>query len=533
MTPPLKGSPRVSYPFGWRTHPTTGARNFHEGVDYAVGNGTPTYAALGGTVHSSGNSGGAGNYVIIQVNSTTRIRYNHLQSRAVTTGQRVFEGQLIGRTNNTGNSSGPHLHFAVYRLSGGKWVAIEPTAWLRGGQPAGSGSTPARDLYGADWVKTVQTKLIVLGYDIGSTGADGMDGPKTQAAVKDFQKKNGLTVDGIAGPATNAAIDKALGGPGRLVEDGSFGPNTIKALQVALGFTGSAVDGSFGPDTIKALQKALGATVDGSFGPNTIMHLQVLVGATVDGSFGTDTVTKLQKFLNSGRAFEKTTVPDGVTPPPAPKPAAPRTPTYPGASKAWTVPLSKDRDEGSVINRFIVHHTATTADQEAYFKQANDRASCPTWYVRTTGEVLEFIEPSKRPSSTGSANTYSWAVETQNETGSPSWGITQASEDAIAEIIAWLHVTYHGKTMGGFKVDLPIDREHVIGHNEAGVNATACPGPDMNLDYIVERARQLVVPEPEPEPTPGPAMVSVPRGDLSAIRDDLAQARAELDGWLA
>lgn len=516
MTPPLKGSPRISYAFGWRT--INGQRNFHEGVDYAVGNGTNTYSALAGTVVESGYNSAAGNYVLIQVNSNTRIRYNHLQTRLVSSGAKVSEGHLIGRTNNTGHSTGPHLHFAVYKLSGGKWVAIEPTAWLRGGQPAGGG-TPARDLYGADWVKQIQLKLIVLGYDIGSTGADGMDGPKTQAAVKDVQRKGGLVVDGIAGPATNAYIDKLLGGPGRIKEDGSFGPETIKALQVALGFTGSAVDGSFGPQTIKALQAAIGATVDGSFGPNTIMHLQVLVGATVDGSFGLDTITKLQKFLNSGRPFEKTKLPEDTPTPPAPTPATPRMPTYPGASKGWTVPLSKDRDPGSVINRVILHHTATKADQEAYFKEANDRASCPTWYVRTTGEVIEFIEPAKRPSSTGSANTYSWAVETQNETGSPAWGITQASEDAIAAIIAWLHVNYHGKTMGGFKVDLPIDREHIIGHNEAGVNATACPGPDMNLDYIVQKARELVTPEP---PDPEPSLV-----------DQIKETTAELSGLVA
>ena len=142
MRNPLNGSPRISYGFGWRTHPTTGKRNFHEGVDYAVGNGTNCYASMPGTVQSSGYNSAAGNYIIIQVNSTTRIRYNHLQTRLVSTGQKVAEGHLIARSNNTGDSSGPHLHFAVYRLSGGKWVAIEPTAWLKGGQPAGSGSTP-------------------------------------------------------------------------------------------------------------------------------------------------------------------------------------------------------------------------------------------------------------------------------------------------------------------------------------------------------------------------------------------------------
>src|SRR5690606_34458548 len=230
---------RISFGFGWRTHPVSGARAFHEGIDIvrpttALPVGTNVYAVLSGTVVSSGYNSAAGHYVILQHSSTTRTRYNHLNQRLVSSGQSVSEGRHIAESGNTGSSTGAHLHFSVYRLSGGKWVAIEPTAWLRGGQPAGSGSTPARDLYGADWVKTIQTKLNKLGYKL---TVDGMDGPATQAAVKDFQKKNGLNVDGIAGPATNSALDKALSGPGKIAEDGSFGTNTIRALQAALGVT--------------------------------------------------------------------------------------------------------------------------------------------------------------------------------------------------------------------------------------------------------------------------------------------------------
>ena len=51
-------------------------------------------------------------------------------------------------------------------------------------------------------------------------------------------------------------------------------------------------------------------------------------------------------------------------------------------------------------------------------------------------------------------------------------------------------------------MDIKLDRQHIIGHKEAGVNATACPGPSMNLDKIVARAQAInnVQPEPEPEP---------------------------------
>lgn len=603
MTPPLRGNPRVSYGYGWRTHPTTGARNFHEGVDWAVGNGTPTFAALGGNVVQSGYNSAAGHYIIIQIDSTTRIRYNHLQARMVSSGQRVSAGQQVGTTNNTGNSSGPHLHFAVYRLSGGKWVSIEPLGWLRGGQAAGNGSTPARDAHGAawvrevqtlanklgagltvdgmdgpatqawirgfqerhgltidgiagpatkaalekavkdgskesntpardahgaDWVKEIQTKLVLLGYDI---VVDSYDGPATQAAVRDVQKKGGLTQDGIAGPATNAYIDKLLGLQGDIKEDGSFGPETIKALQIELGLTGADVDGSFGPKTIRALQAAIGAPVDGSFGPTTIKHLQVLVGANVDGSFGLETVTKLQRFLNSGRTFEKTEIPGGTPTPPEPIPATPRKPVYPGAEEGWNVPYGqRDRDAGSVIDKFIIHHTASTADNTAYFKSLNDRSVAPTWYVMKDGTVKEMIDPAKRPSTTGAANTTSVSVETQNETGAPAWGIAQNSEEAIAQIVAWFHKTYHGKTLGGFRVDLPIDRVHVLGHREVidpdsgRPFATSCPGPDMDLDWIVERARQIAYPpEPGPEPDPDPTLIEEIQRLSAELNDKVMQ----------
>lgn len=62
------------------------------------------------------------------------------------------------------------------------------------------------------YVKEVQQALISLGYDVGKTGADGKFGRNTQKAVKAFQKASGLTADGIVGPKTYAALEKAGGG---------------------------------------------------------------------------------------------------------------------------------------------------------------------------------------------------------------------------------------------------------------------------------------------------------------------------------
>jgi hypothetical protein len=197
-------------------------------------------------------------------------------------------------------------------------------------------------------------------------------------------------------------------------------------------------------------------------------------------------------------AYALTTATATLTPPPHVNTAAsteittatPRTPVYPKAVQGWNVPLGqRDRKPGSVINRFIIHHTTNTGDESPYFKRNNERSSCPTWYVRSNGEVIEFIDPVKRPSSTGAANDYSVAVETQNTSRAPLWGISDASHESIAQIAAWLSRQTH---LGPYQVDIKLDRTHIIGHNEAGVSRTVCPGPSMRLDWIVERAKQIV-----------------------------------------
>lgn len=179
--------------------------------------------------------------------------------------------------------------------------------------------------------------------------------------------------------------------------------------------------------------------------------------------------------------------------------ATPRTPVYPEAIRGWNVPLGqRERKPGSVINRFIIHHTTNTGDESPYFLRKNERSSCPTWYVMSNGDVIEFISPVKRPSSTGAANDYSVAVETQNTSRAPDWGISDAAHESIARIAAWLSKQ---SSLGPYPVDIKLDRTHIIGHNEAGVNKTVCPGPSMRLDWIVERAKQLAV-EPGDERAP-------------------------------
>lgn len=213
-----------------------------------------------------------------------------------------------------------------------------------GGSPAGSSSQwPARALYGEAWVKSIQTKLNKVGYKL---TVDGQDGPATQAAVKDFQSKHGLTpVDGIAGPITDNKLNAVIAGSGSgaLVVDGEWGAATTRKLQQVLGVT---VDGELGPNTIKALQTRLKVTADGQIGPNTILALQKVVGATQDSQLGPNTIKALQTYLNSGGTFA----------------AAPTTPTTPPPPPATTIQV--DGELGPETYKALQRALKVTVDGE-------------------------------------------------------------------------------------------------------------------------------------------------------------------------
>ena len=112
---PLKGWYYFSSYYGWRNSPFTGARSFHSGIDMAAAKGTSVYAALDGTVVEVGYNNTYGNYIIIQHHSGYRTLYGHLDSTLVKRGQYVYTTTKIGKVGNTGLSTGPHLHFTVYK----------------------------------------------------------------------------------------------------------------------------------------------------------------------------------------------------------------------------------------------------------------------------------------------------------------------------------------------------------------------------------------------------------------------------------
>jgi murein DD-endopeptidase MepM/ murein hydrolase activator NlpD len=110
----------VTSPFGWRWG------RMHEGIDIGVGYGTPIRAAAAGTVVYCGWEGGYGNLVVLDHGGGIATAYGHQSAIAVSCGQQVSQGQVIGYVGSTGHSTGPHLHFEV-RVGGN---AVDPLGYL-------------------------------------------------------------------------------------------------------------------------------------------------------------------------------------------------------------------------------------------------------------------------------------------------------------------------------------------------------------------------------------------------------------------
>ena len=113
---PLHARYWLSSNYGWRDSPfNAGKRTFHGGLDMAVASGTPIYAALDGTVTAVGFNATYGNYVIITHHSGYKTLYGHMKSTACRKGNFVYTNTIIGYVGSTGMSTGPHLHFTVYK----------------------------------------------------------------------------------------------------------------------------------------------------------------------------------------------------------------------------------------------------------------------------------------------------------------------------------------------------------------------------------------------------------------------------------
>ena len=126
--PVRQGSGQLSWPLNASISSGFGFRwgRLHAGVDMPVPEGTPIHAADGGRVAIAGWMGGYGNYTCIQHTGSLSTCYGHQSRIAVSVGQSVSQGQVIGYSGNTGHSTGPHLHFEV-RVGGNP---VDPMGYL-------------------------------------------------------------------------------------------------------------------------------------------------------------------------------------------------------------------------------------------------------------------------------------------------------------------------------------------------------------------------------------------------------------------
>lgn len=113
MQMPVAG--RLTSSYGMRFHPIARMMRMHKGIDIGASYGTPIRAAMGGIVAIAGRSQGYGNFVKLAHSGGLATGYGHMSRIAVRSGTRVTQGQIIGYVGSTGMSTGPHLHYEVWR----------------------------------------------------------------------------------------------------------------------------------------------------------------------------------------------------------------------------------------------------------------------------------------------------------------------------------------------------------------------------------------------------------------------------------
>jgi len=118
---------RLSSGFGMRLHPKYGRELFHAGIDLAADNGTPVHATADGIISFSGWSKGNGNIVVIEHGQGFSTVYAHNTKNLMKVGQTVQRGQKIATTGSTGVTTGPHVHYEIWK--NGK--CINPTSFTK------------------------------------------------------------------------------------------------------------------------------------------------------------------------------------------------------------------------------------------------------------------------------------------------------------------------------------------------------------------------------------------------------------------
>lgn len=214
---------RMTSPFGMRTHPITGARSMHTGVDWAAPMGTPIPAQAGGKVSFAGVAGGYGNLVKI-VSGIFERYYAHNQKNLVSAGDTVSAGQTIGLTGSTGQSTGPHVHYEV-RKNG---TPIDPNS-VQSGTGGGASGTVKQWIMSAIEATGVPKSWV----NALSTIAQKESGGNPKAINNwDINAKRGIPSKGLMqtiGPTFNAYKQKGMNDIYNPVHNAAAAINYIKS----------------------------------------------------------------------------------------------------------------------------------------------------------------------------------------------------------------------------------------------------------------------------------------------------------------
>jgi murein DD-endopeptidase MepM/ murein hydrolase activator NlpD len=116
----------ISSGYGERKHPITGENDFHTGIDISASYGTPVRASSDGVVSFSGWGRGAGKVVVLEHGLGFSTLYAHNSKIIVKVGQKVKRDEIIGYVGSTGNTTGPHVHYEVWKSGS----SVNPTKYI-------------------------------------------------------------------------------------------------------------------------------------------------------------------------------------------------------------------------------------------------------------------------------------------------------------------------------------------------------------------------------------------------------------------
>ena len=210
--------------------------NTHTGMDFPVAKGTPVTVAYGdGVVSQIDINADYGTSVMIDHADGTQTIYAHLSERSVKVGDTVKLGQRIGKSGDSGNVDGPHLHFEMRK---GKNNPVDPSKYLSGG---GSGST--NDLLNMGYTSTLPTSSDLLGSSSSSSSSSSSpyvgSGNYSKNALDDESLRNTLLTAGFSGAGLENAMKVARAESGgvaarhsdpSLLKDNSYGLFQINML---------------------------------------------------------------------------------------------------------------------------------------------------------------------------------------------------------------------------------------------------------------------------------------------------------------